>query len=549
VHFVKRVLTLAAAVATGAGLLTVGPALGATAPQLTPTVAGAPDTVPSALPWGKCPTKLYPDLKGTTVKCAPLKVPLSYANPTGPKITLELSLAQHTSTSPNAYRGVMLSNPGGPGAPDLDLGPYLQSAVPHGVGDRYDWVSFDPRGVGASKPSLHCQSNYFVAPRKDYTPTSKRILAYWEHRSKAYAKACERKQPALLDNITTEDSARDMDSIRAALGVPQISYYGFSYGTYLGQVYSTLFPTHLKYLVLDSNVDPRHVWYKANLSQDVAFNRNLHIYLKWVAKYHSVYHLGTTQKQVSALYYKTRHALAKHPRGKVGPSEWTDAFSSAAYYRFGWEDVAKAWVAFTKGHYAPMLQQYDQAEGPGNDNEFAVYNAVECSDLKYPSINRVLKDARHYTKKYPFLTWDNTWFNGPCLYWKGKTHHPVTINGKATTSALLIDETKDAATPYEGSLEVRKLYPHSRLIGEPGGATHADSLSGDGCVDNKIAAYLKSGTLPTRKSGNRADTLCKPLPNPHPTASPSSSPSSSAGARSAVAQRPTRFRLPFLFAR
>jgi pimeloyl-ACP methyl ester carboxylesterase len=535
---------VAVSIATAAGLLTVGPAIGTAAahPSAPASRAAVPDTVETALPWGACPTKQYPDLEGTTVQCAPLKVPLNYAHPTGPKITLELSLTKHTSSDAN-YKGAMLSNPGGPGGAGLDLGFFLQPAVPHHVGDDYDWVSWDPRGVGASKPALHCQNNYFNPPRKNYTPTTSTILKYWEKRSKKYAASCEKKQPALLNNITTKDSALDMDAIRAAIGVSQISYYGFSYGTYLGQVYSTLFPTHLKYMVLDSNIDPRHVWYKANLSQDVAFNRNLHIYLKWVAKYHSVYHLGKTQKQVSAKYYATLHALAKHPKGKVGPSEWTDAFSGAAYYRFGWEDLASAWVKFTKGHYAPMLAQYDSAEGPGDDNEFAVYNAVECSDLKYPGLHKVLKDSKKYAKKYPFLTWDNTWFNGPCEYWKSKTHHVVKINGKKTTSALLIDETKDAATPYEGSLEVRKLYPHSSLIGEPGGATHADSLFGDACVDNKVAAYLKSGTLPKRVSGNRADTKCKPLPDPNPKAS-----SSSAATPNTV--RPAQAaRLPFVLLR
>ena len=98
--------------------------------------------------------------------------------------------------------------------------------------------------------------------------------------------------------MTTIDAARDMDSIRAALGQKQINYYGFSYGTYLGQVYSTLFPSHVRRLVMDSNVDPRDVWYKANLNQDVAFNRNIKIWFAWLAKYHNVYHLGSTEKAV-----------------------------------------------------------------------------------------------------------------------------------------------------------------------------------------------------------------------------------------------------------
>jgi pimeloyl-ACP methyl ester carboxylesterase len=86
--------------------------------------------------------------------------------------------------------------------------------------------------------------------------------------------------------MTTVDTARDMDSIRQALGQSQISYYGFSYGTYLGQVYSTLFPSHVRRLIMDSNVDPRKVWYQANLDQDIAFNRNIKIWFGWLAQHH-----------------------------------------------------------------------------------------------------------------------------------------------------------------------------------------------------------------------------------------------------------------------
>jgi pimeloyl-ACP methyl ester carboxylesterase len=58
----------------------------------------------------------------------------------------------------------------------------------------------------------------------------------WLARSESYADACEAKAAALLPHMKTTDSARDMDSIRKALGAKQINYYGFSYGTYLAQV-------------------------------------------------------------------------------------------------------------------------------------------------------------------------------------------------------------------------------------------------------------------------------------------------------------------------
>jgi len=125
---------------------------------------------------------------------------------------------------------------------------------------------------------------------------------------------------------------------------------------------------------------------------------------------------------------------------------------------------------------------------------------------------------RKLLEKAPFETWGNAWFNAPCLYWPAKAGKPATINGSKVASVLLIDETLDAATPYPGSLEVRKLYPHSSLIAEPGGTSHADSLFGNACVDDQIADYLATGKLPTRKKGDGADTTCAPLPIPDPTA-------------------------------
>ena len=102
--------------------------------------------------------------------------------------------------------------------------------------------------------------------------------------------------------MTTEDAARDLDSIRAAFGVAKINYYGFSYGTYLGQVYATLFPSHLRRMVLDSTVDPTGAWYTDNIDQDYAFQGRMDAFYAWVARYDSTYNLGSTAAQVRAAY-------------------------------------------------------------------------------------------------------------------------------------------------------------------------------------------------------------------------------------------------------
>jgi pimeloyl-ACP methyl ester carboxylesterase len=319
--------------------------------------------------------------------------------------------------------------------------------------------------------------------------------------------------------MTTADVARDMNRIRIALGVKTISFYGFSYGTYLGQVFATLFPERLRRMVLDSTVDPRRAWYDANLDQDRAFNRNINIWFRWVAKYHERYRLGTTTKAVRHRWYDVLDALAAHPDGgELGPDEWTDAFLWAGYYRSEWRTLGHDFSRYVHGHHwRPVANYYALSNGPGDDNGFAVYLAVECTDAHWPQKwSRWQSDNDRVYAKAPFLTWDNAWFNAPCRYWKAPARHAVRIRGGSVPSVLLVDETLDAATPFAGSLEVRRRFPHSSLIAEPGGMTHADTLSGDACVDNRIADYLATGHRPKRQDGDGPDLKCKPLPDPVP---------------------------------
>jgi pimeloyl-ACP methyl ester carboxylesterase len=475
-------------------------------------------------------------------------VPLNYDKPNGQKIQLAVSRLQHTSSAAD-YQGAILTNPGGPGGSGLSLSAVLASVLqsenyPAAAAD-YDWIGFDPRGVGSSQPALTCDPNYLGPDRGNYIPTTHKLLKYWKTRSKAYAAACAAKsseQAALLRNDTTVDSARDMDSIRQALGLKQITYYGFSYGTYLGQVYSTLFPSHVRRLILDSNVDPRRVWYQANLDQDVAFNRNINIWFGWLAKYNSVYHLGSTEQAVSKLFYATQSSLQNAPAGGVvGPDEWNDIFLQPAYYEETWLDSAQLfseWVHTPDAQSAQdLIAAYESSDSPGDDNEFAGYLAVECTDAPWQQpFSRVVSDNWAVYASAPFMTWGNAWFNGPCSWWPAKASTPVHINGSGVKSGLLIDETLDAATPFTGSLEVRKLFPHAVLLAEPGGTSHADSLFGDACVDGTIADYLTTGALPARNNSAPWDKTCAPLPQPVPTASAAAAPAAKANAGAARAR-------------
>jgi pimeloyl-ACP methyl ester carboxylesterase len=505
----KRLLAAAAA----AGLVTVG-ALASDA-QADP-VRGAGGHSP-AIAWDACDNAA---LQSRHAECGYLTVPLDYAHPSGATIKLAVSRIKHTDSA--NYQGVMLVNPGGPGGSGYALSA-LGEYVPDSAGAGYDWIGFDPRGVGASKPALTCDRTYEGYRRPPYVPTTAAIEAAWLARTRAYARACGEAGGALLDHLKTTDSARDIESLRRALGADRINYYGFSYGTYLGQVYATLYPGRVRRMVLDGNVDPGRVWYASNLDQDIAFDRNIKIYFRWLAKYDSVYHLGTSASAIENLFHATEAELTKRPAdGVLGPDELTDIFLQAGYYVFGWQDVASAFARWIKQHDpAPLKALYDQAhtQKEGADNGYAIYLGVQCTDTRWPRPwARWTADNWRVHRRAPFETWANAWYNAPCRRWAGTPGTPVAVDGHRVPPVLLLGETLDAATPFGGSLEVRNRFPRSVLIEGVGGTTHAGSLFGNKCVDGAVAAYLADGTLPERVTGTRSDKRCPPIPQPNPTA-------------------------------
>ena len=196
-------------------------------------------------------------------------------------------------------------------------------------------------------PALSCDPSFFDQVRPDYIPASAAAEQVLIGRAKAYAAGCEQRFGWMLPYMTTVDMARDMDQIRQAFGVAKISYYGFSYGTYLGQVYGTLFPDRVRRMVLDSTVDPTGAWYADNIDQDYAFQGRLDAFFAWTAKYDSAYHLGSTQAEVEAAYYKARDKLEKSPidgsNGPLlGPDELDDTFVLAGYLNSVWPAFAQA---------------------------------------------------------------------------------------------------------------------------------------------------------------------------------------------------------------
>jgi pimeloyl-ACP methyl ester carboxylesterase len=513
---------LAAAAIAVVGCSASSPKAAATSSPATPAAparpAGAAAGHPaSALRWRSC------TIQGFPMRCGTLRVPLDYRHPSGRSITLALS--EVPATAPAASRqGVLLVNPGGPGASGLSLAAYVANGLPPAVASEYDIVGFDTRGVGSSVPALHCDPSFFARARPNYIPRNRAAENVLVSRARSYATDCEKRYGWLLPYMTTTDLAADMDSIRAALHQQKINYFGYSYGTYLGQVYATLFPHRVRRMVLDSVVDPAGAWYADNIGQDYAFQGRIDAFFAWVARYNSYFHLGGTPAAVRAAWYRARARLTAHPipgpsGPMIGPDEFDDTFLIGGYDNAYWPGLAAALTAYLRhGSDGPLVAQYLH-EGKQNENEFAVYNAVECSDVNWPrNWGFWNSDTRRVYAKAPFEAWDNAWFNAACAFWPVKgPARPMRIGAPGLPGILMLQGTLDGATPYAGAQVAHADLPTSRMVVVEGGGNHGQSLASppNSCVNGYLDRYLATGALPSRPG--RVNATCPALPPPGPT--------------------------------
>ncbi|CAM5427064.1 Tripeptidyl aminopeptidase OS=Streptomyces glaucescens OX=1907 GN=tap1 PE=3 SV=1 [Streptomyces glaucescens] len=456
------------------------------------------------------------------IQCGWVTVPLDYAKPYGKQIKIAVDRVGNTGTQAER-QGALVYNPGGPGGSGLRFPRRVTTKAPvwQNVAKAYDFVGFDPRGVGKSAPISCVDPQEFVkAPKMDPVPDSEADKLAQRKLAREYAEGCYERSGAMLPHMTTPNTARDLDVIRAALGERKLNFLGVSYGTYLGAVYGTLFPGHVRRMITDSVVNPSRekIWYQANLDQDVAFETRWQDWQDWVAKNDATFHLGTTRAEVQAKWLQLRATAKKEPLGGVvGPAELTGFFQSAPYYDSAWVPVATVFSKYVAGDTQALVDAAapdlsDTAGNAASENGNAVYTAVECADAKWPtSWERWDRDNTRLHRDHPFLTWSNAWMNLPCATWPVKQRTPVDVRtGKGLPPVLIVQAERDAATPYGGALELHKRFKGSRLITEKDAGSHGVTSLVNSCINERVDAYLLTGKL---DAGN---VTCAPHATPKP---------------------------------
>ncbi|WP_241481598.1 alpha/beta fold hydrolase [Nocardiopsis gilva] len=455
------------------------------------------------------------------MQCARLVVPLDRdAEESDAVVEIALSRVPAREKAAN----VLLVNPGGPGSRGRFLAADVARNLPDDLRDTYDVIGFDPRGTGASKPALTCDPDFFAPPRPDTVPRTAEDEDLLVKRAKAYAGACDRAGGALLAHMRTTDSAHDIDAIRAALGRDRVDYFGYSYGTYLGAVYATLYPERVRRLVLDSVVHPGRGWYRGNLEQSRSLNDAAGGFFDWIARHDATYGLGDSAAEVAGRYYATRSALGKKPADdRIGPTELESTYMVATYAAPAWPLLARALADMANDDDPErLIAAFDRlGETAEDEPAFAGYLATECTDAPWPrSWPTWRADGTRVHAEAPFLGWHNIWYNASCAFWPAEAGEWFQVDGSRVRSALLIHATEDGPTPLDGAYAMHRRFPTSRLVIEDGGRSHGVALSGNECVDDTLFAYLRDGQLPqASRAFDDVDQVCGALPEPEPRAS------------------------------
>ncbi|ALG12270.1 hypothetical protein AOZ06_40280 [Kibdelosporangium phytohabitans] len=279
----------------------------ATGISATPAQAAAPE-------WKPCTETLdrwkevFPDDKGDT-ECTFVTVPLDYAKPGGRTLKIAVSRLK----AKGQRRGVLLANPGGPGATAISYPRDLRTSTIGGVADNHDLIGFDPRGVGFSDAQF-CDQDYDPLPPPSDAQTNARASFDAEATWNA---ACSDDDPEFAANLTTENTARDVDMIRQALGEQKISFYGVSFGTAVGAVYRSLFDRHVDRMWLESVMPPVMDMPAMDTDAAAVAEARFEPFTKWLADRDHEYHLGRTSAEVRKTVLALRAELDAKPRGEV----------------------------------------------------------------------------------------------------------------------------------------------------------------------------------------------------------------------------------------
>lgn len=379
--------------------------------------------------------------------------------------------------------------------------------MPDREGRNYDWYGLDPRGVGASEPTLTCDGSWYAAGRAPYAGDRAADVRWWKERAAGYAADCaDAKAAALLPHLRTVDTVEDFELLRQAIGQPQVTWFGASYGTAIAQLYATRHPAQVRGLFLDGVVDAEEGYYEGASVQARSQQRAIDRFFAWVARNDATYRLGRTAAEVDRRVRAARARLTTAPIGTApSAAELDDVLVGVAYWVGYWEQTADELAALVRDRdTGPLLADYRSFSptGRGADNGNAVFLGTGCTDSAFPRSWRTwARDTARTARRAPYTAWRSAWQVAPCRTWSvpaARAQEPVSGAG-ATYPVLMYNETYDGITSLRGALRSRQRFPTAVLVEGRGGSSHTVALGGSPCTLALIADFFARPVVDLRR--------------------------------------------------
>jgi pimeloyl-ACP methyl ester carboxylesterase len=438
---------------------------------------------------------------GDRVDEGTITVPVDYTDPQGD--TIDLYVARHRATAdPSA--GPLLANRGGPGADGATLALDATGWFGGEITDNFDVIGWDPRGTGRSEGAVDCiddadYDTYFSAP--DITPDDDAERAVLVELAERYAQACIDRVD-ILQHVGTNNSARDMDAIRQALGAEQASYFGFSYGSELGGVWATLFPTTVRAAVFDGATDPNSDPLQSTLQQGAGFERALTTFLaQCSADSQCPFHNGG---DAEGAFDRLMASLDESPlpsagdRAAVNRSVAVLAVAQAMYSDNYWPALERALENAADGDGAGLLQLHDAYYGRRPDGTYSnlieAFQAINCADeAERPTVEEADADVDEVLAVAPRI-FPYTTGSYSCTFFPPALDPRIDITGAGAGPIVVIGTTGDPATPLESSRAMADTLEDGRLVIVE--ANEHTGYRGGSCVRGIVHDYLLTLTAP-----------------------------------------------------
>lgn len=443
-------------------------------------------------------------------ECTTVSAPVDWSDPESDRIQLAVVRQESTNTT----KGSLLTNPGGPGGSGFDLVSHGY-AVSAPVRADYDIIGWDPRGVGRST-RVTC----FTDPKDtdqllygtfadDYE--SPGWLEETTAREGRFAEACAANSGELLAHMDTASNARDMDLIRAVLDSDKLNYVGYSWGTFLGTVYSQLFPQNVGLMVLDGGYDPSLSGFELAQQRMVGFDLAFRSYMQSCLAGAGCPFAGDIAEalgQATALIATADDSALVADDGRVlTTATLATAVENSLYYQSYWEQLTALLTAFAAGDPAPAFEMADNYNGrfengsyPNSGLEVSV--AVACLDYDFAGDATSTRDRlAQIDAAAPILgtfiaRTDFAPVDTACRQWPAPRAPLPTAFDAATPPIVVVGTTLDPATPYAWSQALVAQLANASLITRNGDG-HTGYNKGNACVDSAVEAYLLEGVVPS----------------------------------------------------